>query len=96
MIITERSDIQYVRKGYRSCQHFDWRKCRCRYLLRCLHPLMSELPILVINKSRRMTFIDFISAVGGLLGGFMGFSFVSGIEILYWMLVLIFKNKRQE
>jgi amiloride-sensitive sodium channel len=31
-----------------------------------------------------MTSIDFISQMGGLLGLFLGFSLISGIEIMYW------------
>ena len=39
------------------------------------------------TKARRMTIIDFISAVGGLFGLCLGFSFVSFFEILYWSIV---------
>ena len=36
------------------------------------------------QRSLRMTSIDFISQIGGLLGLFLGFSLISGIEIVYW------------
>ena len=34
-----------------------------------------------------MTPLDFISQMGGLLGLFLGFSLISGIEIIYWFTV---------
>ena len=34
-----------------------------------------------------MTKIEFVSNVGGLLGLFIGFSLISGIEIIYWLTI---------
>ena len=33
-----------------------------------------------------MNWIDYVSQVGGLLGLGLGFSFVSGVELLYWII----------
>ena len=43
-------------------------------------------------RQPRMTIIDFISNVGGLLGLCMGISFVSAVELLYWLTVKLAKN----
>ena len=32
-----------------------------------------------------MNIVDYISQIGGLLGLFIGFSVISGIEIVYWL-----------
>ena len=39
-----------------------------------------------------MTFLDYISQVGGLLGLFIGFSVISAIEIIYWLTFRWSKN----
>ena len=44
------------------------------------------------EKTPRMTEIDFISNVGGLLGLLMGFSLISLFEIIYWFIIKIFKR----
>jgi hypothetical protein len=41
-----------------------------------------------------MTFLDYISQIGGLLGLFIGFSCISGIEIIYWLTFRLARNKR--
>ena len=49
-----------------------------------------------------MTHIEFVSNVGGLLGLFIGFSLISGIEIVYWMTIgygensYAYKKQRQK
>ena len=43
-------------------------------------------------RQPRMTIIDFISSVGGLLGLCMGISFVSAVELVYWLTVKLAKN----
>ena len=37
-------------------------------------------------REPRMTFTNFVSQVGGVLGLFLGFSLVSLVELLYWFL----------
>ena len=41
--------------------------------------------IIKFQRNLRMTWIDYISQIGGLLGLAMGFSFVSFMEIIYWL-----------
>ena len=43
-------------------------------------------------KEQRMTLLEFISQMGGLLGLCIGFSFISGIEILYWFIIRFLRN----
>ena len=35
---------------------------------------------------------DYISQMGGLLGLGIGFSFVSAVEIIYWLTIRLFRN----
>ena len=44
------------------------------------------------QKIRRMSGFDFLSNVGGLCGLCLGFSLISGVEILYWILIRIVRN----
>ena len=39
-----------------------------------------------------MTFIEFISGVGGLFGLCLGFSIMSLGEIIYWLIIRMFTN----
>ena len=43
-------------------------------------------------SSPRMTPFDVLSSVGGILGLFMGFSILSGIELIYWFTVGLAEN----
>ena len=55
-------------------------------------------PILIIimyaeyERSLRMTEIDFISALGGVFGLFLGFSLISFVEIIYWFCVVLLRR----
>ena len=40
-----------------------------------------------------MTPVEFVSNVGGLLGLFIGFSLISGVEVLYWLTIGYAENK---
>ncbi len=44
------------------------------------------------TRDERMTFVGYISQLGGLLGLFMGFSFVSAAEIIYWFTIRCSRN----
>ena len=49
-----------------------------------------------ITKDRAAKFVDMLSAIGGTMGLLTGFSIISGVEILYFLLKIIygpFKNK---
>ena len=50
----------------------------------------SEYP--EYGKEERMTLIQFISQIGGLMGLCMGFSFISAIEIFYWFILRYFRS----
>jgi len=50
-----------------------------------------------ITKDRAAKFVDMLSAIGGTMGLLTGFSIISGVEILYFMVKIIYKclrNKR--
>ena len=48
--------------------------------------------IMCYKRGQRMTEIDFISQMGGLLGLGLGCSFISIVELLYWMIIRLFRN----
>ena len=52
----------------------------------------DQSSIVQFKRSLRMTMTDFISQMGGLLGLGIGFSFVSAVEILYWLTIRLFRN----
>ena len=48
--------------------------------------------ILQYIRQERMTKVDYISQMGGLLGLFMGISFISVIELIYWATIRLTRN----
>ena len=48
-----------------------------------------------ITKDRAAKFMDKLSAIGGTMGLLTGFSFISGVEILYFVLKFIFSKTRK-
>merc|ERR1712032_1488209 len=53
------------------------------------------------ERTQRMTWFGFLSNVGGLCGLCLGFSLISGIEIIYWFILRLTrairsKQKREE
>lgn len=44
------------------------------------------------RRDERMTLVGYISQLGGLLGLFMGFSFISAFEIFYWFIIRFTRN----
>ena len=44
------------------------------------------------SREKRMTLVQYISQMGGLLGLCMGFSFISAIEIVYWCVIRYARN----
>ena len=44
------------------------------------------------TREERMTLIQYISQMGGLLGLCIGFSLISGVEIIYWLTIRLFRN----
>ena len=52
-----------------------------------------------ITKDRAAKFVDMLSAIGGTMGLLTGFSIISGVEIIYFAIKIIFKafkNKKIE
>ena len=49
-----------------------------------------------IIREEKITLIQFIGSVGGLLGLFMGLSFISLVEIFYMLFEWLFLNKVQK
>ena len=43
-----------------------------------------------IKKDRAAKFVDMLSAIGGTMGLLTGFSIISGVEILYFSIKIIF------
>ena len=54
--------------------------------------LMSSQFHLEYRKTENMGFIDLISQLGGLFGLCLGFSFISFIEIFYWISIRLCRN----
>ena len=48
--------------------------------------------VMVYEREERMTMIDYISQMGGLLGLGIGCSFISIIELLYWLTIRLARN----
>ena len=44
------------------------------------------------SRDQKMTMVGYLSQMGGLLGLWMGFSFISAIEILYWYTIRLTRN----
>ncbi len=44
-----------------------------------------------ITKDRAAKFVDMLSAIGGTMGLLTGFSIISGVEIVYFGIRIIFK-----
>ena len=36
--------------------------------------------------------VDYVSQLGGILGLFTGFSFISGLELIYWLTIRLTRN----
>lgn len=52
--------------------------------------------VLQFKRALRMTMIDYISQIGGLLGLGIGFSLISGVEMIYWITLRLVGNYRKE
>ena len=46
-----------------------------------------------ITKDRSAKFVDMLSAIGGTMGLLTGFSIISGVEIIYFLLRIVTYNK---
>ena len=50
---------------------------------------MSTSTFDVIKKDRAAKFVDQLSAIGGTMGLLTGFSLISGVEIIYFMVKIV-------
>ena len=48
--------------------------------------------VLEFKRDQRMKLEDYISQMGGLIGLGIGFSFISAVEIIYWITIRLFHN----
>ncbi len=48
-----------------------------------------------VTKDRAAKFVDMLSAIGGTMGLLTGFSIISGVEILYFLLKFVFSLFRK-
>ena len=55
----------------------------------------DQSSVLQFTRQESMTDVGFISQLGGLLGLFTGFSFISFFEIIYWMTIRMGKNVKE-
>ena len=49
-----------------------------------------------IEKDRAAKFVDILSAIGGTMGLLTGFSIISGVEILYFVVKIVWKMFEQK
>ena len=60
---------------------YEWGKNKLRFVR-----IFFDTPTIeVITKDRAAKFVDMLSAIGGTMGLLTGFSIISGVEILYFM-----------
>ena len=52
---------------------------------------MSTSTFDVIKKDRAAKFVDQLSAIGGTMGLLTGFSLISGVEILYFLVKIVLR-----
>ena len=57
-----------------------------------VHLYWDTQAVMQFQRARRLTWVDYLSQVGGLLGLFLGFSLVSGVELLYWLTCRLPRN----
>ena len=57
--------------------------------------MMQSPYVTKIKRDVAMTFINYVASTGGLLGLFLGFSFISAIEMLFWICCCCREVKRK-
>ena len=57
---------------------------------------MSTSTFDVIKKDRAAKFVDQLSAIGGTMGLLTGFSLISGVEIIYFMVKIFYAFFKQK
>ena len=61
--------------------------------LALVHVAIQNPRVTKMKRDVEMTFTRFVANTGGLLGLCLGFSFISGIEIIFWCCCFCFKPK---
>ena len=61
-----------------------------------VHIYLKDPFVKEIIREEKITIIQFIGSVGGLLGLFMGLSFISLVEIFYMLLEWLFNKIKQQ
>ena len=61
--------------------------------LALVHVAIQNPRVTKIKRDVEMTFTSYIANTGGLLGLCLGFSFISGIEIIFWWCCCCFRSK---
>ena len=52
--------------------------------------------ILQFTRQESMTIVGYMSQLGGLLGLFLGFTFISAVELIYWFTIRLAKNMSKD
>ena len=60
--------------------------------LALVHVMIQSPYVTTIKRDIAMTFTSYIANTGGLLGLCIGFSFISGIEIIFWCCCCCYKT----
>ena len=60
-----------------------------------VHVMIQSPYITKIRRDVAMTFTNYVANAGGLIGLCIGFSFISGIEILFWLCRCCFELKKK-
>ena len=55
--------------------------------LALVHIFIQSPYVTMIKRDMEMTFTNYVANTGGLLGLCLGFSFISGIELFYWVCI---------
>ena len=64
--------------------------------LALIHVLIHSPYVTKIKRDVAISFTNYVANTGGLLGLCLGFSFISGIEILYWCFCLCQNCKKKK
>ena len=62
--------------------------------LAMVHVMIQSPYITKIKKDVAMSFLNYIANAGGLLSLGLGFSFISGIEIIFWLCCFCYKTRK--
>ena len=61
-----------------------------------MSPGKKKLAMLSMLQDRAAKFVDQLSAIGGTMGLLTGFSLISGVEILYFLVKILYKTVKEK